>query len=795
MEIGGIDADQIVSQLMQIEQRPLVALQARKDAAKSAVDAIGRIRSKIDAFRLAAERVTLTSSFDRFAASVSNTTAVAATVTGTASASSLSFTVDQLAQAHGQRSVGTVAGSGIPIMAASLIAVAAGTRPMGIGTVRVGAGLGTGEFSVSVTQASAAASSSGTGALAPSTVVNGTNDTIDLTINGAARTITIAAGTYDPAGLVDAVQQALDASGGGATATLDGDGALEIATVREGSAATLQITGGTALGSLGLAVDATARTGVDGIIDVAGTTTTVTSVEAGAAAAVDTGAGILDITLSGGLRVDTSKVAVVSTGDRSLSDVAAAITKSRVGVSAAAVRVDTGAWRLQLTSTATGEDATIAIDSSVFSGLGGMIESSAARNAQITIGSGPGAYQVEAAGNTFQDVLPGVTLTAKEVAAAPVTVTVGRNDAAIADDVAKMISSVNDLLADIKVQTRADPAAGTKGPLAGNATMRQVAEQVRSALAGQVAGLATSLPSSVGIQRDRDGSFSFDRETFLSAVADDPTAVARLFGRGGTTTGDAVFAVANGGTTRGSYAVEITTPATRATSALLFDGGAATATRVGVRIGTITATLDVQAGQTVAQIVDDLNTVLAEAGLSVVAESDGTGVRIRGAEWGSAGNFELNADLLGAGTWDSQAGTDVAGTIDGVLGIGTGRRLVLGTGAASPAAGLGIDVTGGVSGSVGQVDYVPGIAARVVEVTTSMTRASTGSITSATAFAERRIGDFTDQIDRLEDRLLTREINMRRQWANLQTLLSGLQNQGSWLSGQLSSLSNNWGPN
>ena len=55
--------------------------------------------------------------------------------------------------------------------------------------------------------------------------------------------------------------------------------------------------------------------------------------------------------------------------------------------------------------------------------------------------------------------------------------------------------------------------------------------------------------------------------------------------------------------------------------------------------------------------VDDLNAVLADAGLDVVADVDGAGVRLRGNEWGVAGNFELNTDVLGIGTWDAQAGT------------------------------------------------------------------------------------------------------------------------------------------
>lgn len=794
MEIGGIDADQIITQLMAIEERPLLALQARKADAKTAADAIGRIRSKVDAFRLAADRLSLTTSFDRHTTNVSYPDLVAATISGTAAAGSLSFTVDQLAQSHGLRSIGTVASDSIAITTDSVLAVAAGTGSIGVDSVRSGAGLAVGEFTMSVTQASENASVSGSSAPAATTVIDGLNQSLDVTVNGVAHNLTIATGTYDQASLVTAVQNALDASGVSVTASTDGSGAIELSTTREGSAANIQITGGTALAALRLGIDAAAHIGIDGVLDVDGTTTTVTSAEAGQAIAVDTGAGTLDVTLSGGLRVGDTDVAVVSTGDRSLADVAAAITNSGAGVTAAAVRVDTGVWRLQLSATAIGEDGRIAIDDAVFTEIGGMIESSEARNAQITIGSGPGAYQVEASGNTFKDVVPGVTLTAKEVSATPVTVSVERNDDAIADDVVKMISAINDLLADIKVQTRSDPTNGTSGPLSGNSTMRQLADQVRNALGGQVSGLTTSLPSSVGIERDRDGSFTFDRSTFLAAIADDPIAVARLFGRGGTETGDAVFAVADANTAGGSYDVAVTTAAARATSALLFDGGAATAARIGIRIGTTTATLDVQAGQSAAQIVDDLNTALAEAGLDIVAEADGTGLRLRAEDWGTSGDFELNVDVIGIGTWDAQAGTDVAGTIDGVIATGVGRRLSLDAGVDSRAAGLGIDIADGVTGALGTVDYVPGLAARVVEVTSNVTRTGTGMLVTAKEFAESRVDDFDDQINRLDDRLLIREMNMRRHWANLQTLISGLQNQGSWLSGQLSSLSNNWGP-
>ena len=792
MEFAGIDPDTIVAQLMAIERRPLTALQTRKTAATTASDAIGKIRSNLDAFRLAASKLADVSNFARFKTAVSHGDIASAAVTGTASAGSLSFVVDRLAQAHGLRSIGTVASDTSIATTADVLALATGTRSLGIDTVRAGAGLAAGRSTLEVTQASAGATTTGTALAGSTAIVAGVNDTVDLTVNGAARTVTLAAGTYDRTQLAAAVQAAIDATGGGVTAAVDGAGALELTTAREGSAASLRITGGTALTALGLTVQAGATTGTDGVVDVGGTLTTVSDASAGQAVAIATASGTIDVTLSGGLRVGETTVTTVSTGTKSLADVAAAINNANAGMSAAAVKVGDGAWRLQLTARSTGQHGRVAIDASVLSPLGGLIESSAAQDARITIGSGPGAYQVEAATNTFGDVLPGVSITARSVSATAVTVDVSRNDDAIATEVANLVGAANTLLADIKVQTRFDAVTRTSGALAGNSAIRRLAEQIRGALGGQVAGLSgasgNGLAASVGIQVTKTGDFTFDKGAFMEAIAADPGAVARLFSRGATATGTIEYAGATAETVTGTYDVVVTTAATRASTATLFGGGAAAPARIGVRVGSTTATVDVTAGQTPGQIVSSLNEQLVAAGLDVVAEIDGTGLRVRANGWGAAGSFEINTDVLGAGTWTATNGVDVQGTINGQTAIGTGRRLQLGAATDDPAAGLGVDVAGGTTGAVGSITYSPGLAARAVEMATTVSRDETGALDTVKDAADRRVKDLTEQMTRLEDRLTVRELNMRRQFSNLQTLLGNLQSQSSWLSSQISSL-------
>ena len=308
-----------------------------------------------------------------------------------------------------------------------------------------------------------------------------------------------------------------------------------------------------------------------------------------------------------------------------------------------------------------------------------------------------------------------------------------------------------------------------------------------------VVGMSNGLPSSVGIQSTREGSFTFDAATFRSAAEADPEAVERLFGRGGTaSSADLSFHEATASTRAGSYDVEITVPATRASSARLFDGGAGASTRVAVRVGDVTASYDVVAGQTAEQIIDGLNDAIAEAGLSLVADSDAAGLVVRADAYGSGGDFELNLDVLGAGTWDSLTGSDVEGTIDGLAAGGVGRRLTLSPLVDSGAAGLTVEVTPGATGAIGSIDYQPGIAARITELATAMTDEDNGGLTSAADFARARVDDFNDQIDRLEDRLAVRETNLIRQWANVQTLLGQLQSQSDWITGQIASLNTNW---
>lgn len=86
-------------------------------------------------------------------------------------------------------------------------------------------------------------------------------------------------------------------------------------------------------------------------------------------------------------------------------------------------------------------------------------------------------------------------------------------------------------------------------------------------------------------------------------------------------------------------------------------------------------------------------------------------------------------------------------------------------------------------------DSADGVAVRLEsylqKVTTSDT---TGLITSREDSLEAQIKDLQDQIDRMNERLALREENLRRQFTQLEVMLSQAQAQGAWLAGQLKTL-------
>lgn len=780
---GGIDVSAIVSGLMGAERLPGEKMRSRQAEVKLKSDAMGRLRNSLESLRTAASGL-VTKGVNRLSSSVSNASAVSATVGATAAASTASFTVDQLAVSHSARTATPVASATSVVTTSARLAVSNTAARLGVSTASFDDGVTAGKYTLEVTQASAAARWTGAATSAESTVITGSNNSLQVWVNGTSRSVTLAAGAYSRSQLATAVQTAL-----GSDVSVSADattGALSVATTREGSSATLGIIGGSALTSLGLSAGASFVTGTDGKFRVGtGAEVTVTSTGGGGTYSAAAAGGNLSISVDSGLRVGTATVAAVDTGDRSLAAVAAAVNTAGAGVSAGAVKQSDSSWFLQLASSASGTNGTLTIG-----GAGLQLSTlSAAQDAKITLGSGANALSVSSSTNTFSDVMPGTSLTVQAITTTPVTVSVSRDENATADAIQALLTAANSVIGEVQMQTKFDPTTKRGSPLTGNATVRGLVEKVRSAVNDAVSGAAYSSAGGVGITTARDGTLNFDRTVFLNALRSNTADVERVFGRGGTSTGIAQFATATDATVPGSYNVDVTTAPTKARVTDLLAGLPNTGRVVGVRMGSVVATANIPANATPEAVASALSTSMASAGLNLTAGVTGGAVTVTANAFGTAGNFDVNLDVSGSGTWSASAGVDVQGTIDGQVAVGLGQTLSLSTTSTSNAKGLAVNITEGQTGSAVPVAYAPGIAARLVSTITALT-ATTGEFTSSLASYDKQYADFTTKIDKFDERMITKEDMLRRQWSRVQASLAGLQNQQTWLKNQTAAMNN-----
>src|SRR4051812_15147669 len=197
---GGIDVASIVSGLMSAERAPESAVASRQAAVKLQSATVSRLRSSLVSLQNQASFM-VTSGITKLSSTISNPSAVSATLSPAARAGSLAFTVDSLAAAQGLRTANTVAASSAVVTTAATLAISSTARRLGATAVQAGAGTTAGKYTVTVTQATAGATVTGTSAVAGSTVIDGTNNTLDLMIDGVATTVSLAAGTYDATGL------------------------------------------------------------------------------------------------------------------------------------------------------------------------------------------------------------------------------------------------------------------------------------------------------------------------------------------------------------------------------------------------------------------------------------------------------------------------------------------------------------------------------------------------------------------------------------------------------------------
>lgn len=514
------------------------------------------------------------------------------------------------------------------------------------------------------------------------------------------------------------------------------------------------------------------------------------------------------------------RTVAIDASNNSLQGIRDAVNNAGIGVNASIIN-DGNGFRLVFAAAATGAANSIEVGVAESGGGAGantdatglsrlafnssathMAQTRAAQNAALTING----LNIGSPNNRLTDVVEGLTIDL--VAEGSATIGVAQDSSGATKAVDAFINAYNKLVDTVQSLTRYDSATRRASVFTGDAMVAGVASQLHALATAAVPGAIGAHDSlaSIGIKTDpATGKLVKDSARFDAALKADANAVGRLFAMTGRSSDTLVrYTGAGPATVAGDHAVTVTRLATQgqlAGSAVSgpFTIGATTndsltLTVDGVASGTITLSPGTYTGTELAtalqtRINGDARLNANSAGIAVTVTFDTDHFVISSNRYGSASRVSAASGTaatalgLAAASATATAGVDVAGTIGGNAATGSGRSLT-GTGAAE---GLTLEVLGGSIGARGTIAFVRGIADRTNHFMESLLGAQ-DVIATRTRGIQTRIGDVDDQRTQLAARLQRLEDRYRAQFSALDSLVSRLQNTGTFLTQQFAAL-------
>jgi flagellar hook-associated protein 2 len=246
------------------------------------------------------------------------------------------------------------------------------------------------------------------------------------------------------------------------------------------------------------------------------------------------------IVASGGT-ITIGGVAVTLAGDTTLQGLASAINDTDgIGVSAAVVRTSPDNYRLVLTSKATGLANAFTVTNGLSGGTGvtftdtdnngtagDSVEDNAvnASDASLLVNNIP----VTGPANVFDDVVPGVTITAvKKDPDATVHVGVAPDGTDLKTKVETFITAYNDIVKFVNDQ-RTSAAGGLGNSIGREPMLRQLHASLRRELLGPHGAAVLTRLAEVGVEFTRNGTLELDNARFTEAIETDGEGVRALF--------------------------------------------------------------------------------------------------------------------------------------------------------------------------------------------------------------------------------------------------------------------------
>ncbi|MFI7868905.1 flagellar filament capping protein FliD, partial [Ectopseudomonas khazarica] len=216
-----------------------------------------------------------------------------------------------------------------------------------------------------------------------------------------------------------------------------------------------------------------------------------------------------------------------------LDELAAAINGAadNSGVKATLVRSN-GQVNLVLTSETTGADQAISLTASGNTAFENAVvarqELSVAKDAIVRLG-GEAGIELTSSSNTFANIIDGVSLTfskAHQAGDTPLTIEIAQDQSATKEKAQTFVSAFNALMSSFDSLTASGGESGSRGPLAGDASVRAIEGMLNQLVRTSFGGVSLT---EFGIVADRGGKLTIDSARFEKAVAANPEGFEKLF--------------------------------------------------------------------------------------------------------------------------------------------------------------------------------------------------------------------------------------------------------------------------
>ncbi|NOX52677.1 MAG: flagellar filament capping protein FliD [Gammaproteobacteria bacterium] len=428
---------------------------------------------------------------------------------------------------------------------------------------------------------------------------------------------------------------------------------------------------------------------------------------------------------------------VIDSTNNTVDGIRDAINAADVGVIASVVNDGQG-FILVLTSDRTGDDNSmeLTVTESGAVGLGGLAfnatQNTPGTNLTQTVDADDAIVVIDGITvtretNTIDEVIPGVTFSvAGNNAGAPATITIAEDITGIETRMQAFVDAYNSMktLTDDLTDFNQEDKVGAL--LTGDATVRGVLAQLRRMMTRAVDQIESSSVRALvdlGISTDQNSDYqlAFSNSKFRNALsASSSDVVAMLAEQTRASDNQITFNRFQTGTQAGTYDVDIFQVASQgeingATVAGLAgpitidaDNDTFEISVDGIRSEVITlaqgiyADGDALAVQLQSQINQDSNLRTANADVEVTYDSSNQQLTIQSTSYGSGSsvgiiNVDTNtATTFGISAVSASSGENVAGTINGIEGIGTGQFLSIPSGSVAATAGryVGTSIAG-----------------------------------------------------------------------------------------------------